>query len=239
MNGAAARVFAVVPAAGIGRRMGAGIPKQYLEIDGRAVLVHTLDRLARHPAIARIVVAIAPDDDHFDSLRAALPARCDSVAGGAERCHSVLAGLERLAADGAAEDDWALVHDAARPCVRVEDIDAMLDSLSGSAVGGILGTPVRDTLKRCDAAGVVSATVDRSGLWHALTPQLFRLGLLRAAIADALAAGLIVTDEAQAVERAGHRLTVVPGHADNIKVTQPEDLALAGRILAAQQENGT
>ena len=226
-------VYAVVPAAGAGKRMATLVPKQYLELAGSTVLEHTLWRLAGHALIQKVVVAIGAGDEYFENLRSRLPAKVSHVPGGAERCLSVLAALRALSMQ-AAPDDWVLVHDAARPCVRVEDLDRMLETLGDSEVGGILAAPVRDTLKRCDADGVIIATVDRTPLWHALTPQMFRLGTLTRAIEAALADGVIVTDEAQAIERIGLTPRVVAGHADNLKITHPEDLALAALILAAQ-----
>lgn len=226
-------VYVVVPAAGAGRRMGSAIPKQYLQLNGRTVLEHTLGRMAGHARVRQVVVAISADDELYASLAPRLPAKVVSVIGGAERCHSVLAALRSLSGLAAA-DAWVMVHDAARPCVRREDLDRMLAELVDSEVGGVLAAPVRDTLKRCDADGAILATVDRSALWHALTPQMFRLGTLLHAIEAALVAGVIVTDEAQAIERAGLTPRVVAGHADNLKITHPEDLPLASLILAAQ-----
>ncbi|MGE0486114.1 MAG: 2-C-methyl-D-erythritol 4-phosphate cytidylyltransferase [Gammaproteobacteria bacterium] len=225
------RLYAIVPAAGVGRRMGGEVPKQYLAIGARSVLEHTLFRIAGQPGIARVIVPVAAHDARFATLT--LPANCVAVVGGAERCHSVLAGLDALAGV-AADDDWVLVHDAARPCVRGGDIARMVEELDGDTVGGILAVPVRDTLKRCGADGRIEQTVPRDGLWQAQTPQMFRFRLLREAIAAALAVGELVTDEAQAIERAGHVPRVVAGHGDNLKITQPEDLDLAARILAAQ-----
>ncbi len=232
MNGA---VYAVVPAAGAGKRMGSAIPKQYLELAGRTVLEHTLWRLAGHALVQKVVVAISPGDEYFEDLRAKLPGKIGTAQGGAERCHSVLSALHVLSAH-AAPDDWVMVHDAARPCVRVADLDRMFETLGDHEVGGILAAPVRDTLKRCDVDGAIIATVDRTQLWHALTPQMFRLGTLTQAIETALADGVIVTDEAQAIERIGLTPRVVAGSADNLKITHPEDLALAGMILAAQSQ---
>jgi 2-C-methyl-D-erythritol 4-phosphate cytidylyltransferase len=225
------RLFAIVPAAGVGRRMGGEVPKQYLALGGQSVLEHTLARIAGQPGIVRVIVPVAAHDVRFATLT--LPPTCVAVTGGAERCHSVLAGLDALAGE-AADDDWVLVHDAARPCVRGADIARMVAELESNAVGGILAVPVRDTLKRCAADGRIEATVSRDGLWQAQTPQMFRFRLLREAIEAALAGGELVTDEAQAVERAGHVPRVVAGHGDNLKITQPEDLDLAARILAAQ-----
>jgi len=142
----------------------------------------------------------------------------------------VLNGLEALPA---ADEDWALVHDAARPCLRPADLAKLIDQLYAHPVGGILGVPVRDTLKRCAVTGEIEQTVDRASLWHALTPQMFRVGLLRAALREALAAGRLVTDEAQAIELAGHTPVMVEGHSDNLKITRPEDLPLAAWYLQA------
>ena len=153
------------------------------------------------------------------------------VTGGAERCHSVLNGLEALR-QHADLTDWVLVHDAARPCLAVADLDRLMNELADDPVGGLLAAPVRDTLKQADSAGRVATTVDRSRLWHALTPQMFRLGRLRDALNAALARGLLVTDEAGAMEAAGFAPRLIEGRADNVKITRPEDLALAEFYLA-------
>jgi 2-C-methyl-D-erythritol 4-phosphate cytidylyltransferase len=227
-----ARLWAVVPAAGKGARMGADRPKQYLELAGRTVLEHTLRRLLDEPRIAGVVVAFAADDDEGPRIAARLGPRVRAARGGAERCHSVLNGLDAL--PDAARHDWVLVHDAARPCLRRRDLARLIETLADDDCGGILAVPVRDTLKRCTDDGAIEHTVDRARLWHALTPQMFRLGILRDALAAALAAGRLVTDEAQAVELAGRSPRVVEGHADNIKITRPEDLPLAGYYLQTQ-----
>lgn len=232
------RIHAIVPAAGSGSRIGAELPKQYLELNGRCVLEHTLARLASHPAIERVVVVVAAHDSHFDALAGRLPGNCVTAPGGQERCHSVLNGLD-VVARHAAPTDWVMVHDAARPCLRAADIDRMVTALEGDEVGGILAVPVRDTLKRSDQHQAIAATVDRSGLWHALTPQMFRLAMLNDALTAALAAGDLVTDEAQAMERAGYTPRLVAGHSDNLKITWPEDLPLAAMILAAQADGTT
>ena len=229
------RYWAVVPAAGSGRRMGSDIPKQYLQLCGRTVLEHTLGRLAGHPRIHGLVVALSADDPHWACLDLDLPVPLHRAAGGSERCHSVLNALHTL--DELADpQDWVLVHDAARPCIRHGDLDRLMDALSGHPVGGLLGLPVADTVKRTDAAGNVTATVDRQGLWRALTPQMFRLGVLRGALLRALERGHMVTDDASAIELAGLAPRMVEGHGDNIKVTRPGDLALAEMYLR-QQEN--
>ncbi|MFT4563744.1 MAG: 2-C-methyl-D-erythritol 4-phosphate cytidylyltransferase [Gammaproteobacteria bacterium] len=226
-------VWAVVPAAGKGSRMGSDIPKQYLSLAGKPVLEHTLGVLTGHPRIGAVVLVVSGDDSRWPAITAQFDHRLIVVTGGSERCHSVLAGLQCLR-DRADDRDWVLVHDAARPCLRSEDIDHMLNNLSDSECGGILAAPVRDTLKRCTTNGEIEQTVDRTRLWHALTPQMFRLGGLCTAIQTALENGLVVTDEAQAIEAAGGRPTIVEGHADNIKITHPEDLALAEMYLQIQ-----
>lgn len=237
MSAPKGRVWAVVPAAGSGRRMGSDIPKQYLSLRGRRVIDHTLLRLANHPLIAAVVVAVASDDPYW-SVPAGAASPIQSVIGGAERCHSVLNGLDRLG-DLAASGDWVLVHDAARPCLRHEDIDRLLDGLGNHPVGGLLGLPVADTVKRTDAEGSVLETVPRERLWRALTPQMFRLGVLRRALADAVAGGRVVTDEAGAMELAGFRPKMIEGHADNIKITRPGDLPLAELFMQQQETLST
>ena len=225
--------WAIVPAAGIGKRMGSTIPKQYLPLAGRPVIAWTLDTLLHHPRINGLVVAIGAEDEWWPEVAASLadikPLRV--VTGGAERCHSVLNGLEALR-QHADLTDWVLVHDAARPCLAVADLDRLMNELADDPVGGLLAAPVRDTLKQADSAGRVATTVDRSRLWHALTPQMFRLGRLRDALNAALARGLLVTDEAGAMEAAGFAPRLIEGRADNVKITRPEDLALAEFYLA-------
>lgn len=224
------RCWAVVPAAGVGTRMQAERPKQYLPLLGRCVIEHTLQRLLAHPCIGGGVVAISSDDGWWPEVKIETDKPLWLAEGGDERCHSVLNALQILSAQ-AAEQDWVLVHDAARPCLRSEDIDELVRHCEAHPVGGLLAVPVKDTLKRADAARNVWETVDRSQLWHAQTPQMFRLGPLRDALQQALAANALVTDEASAMERAGHAPLLVEGHADNIKITHPEDLALAGLYL--------
>ncbi len=226
----------MVPAAGVGERMGADRPKQYLELSGCAVIEHTLRRLAEHEAIAGLVVAVAAEDTYWPRLKLDLPKPMWVARGGAQRADSVLSALDVLR-QHAAERDWVLVHDAARPCLRVADLSRLVDELSDDVVGGLLALPLSDTVKRCDADGRVAETVDRSGLWRALTPQMFRLATLRDALAAALARGDSITDEAAAMERAGYRPRLVPGHADNIKITHPEDLALAELYLGRVEDN--
>jgi 2-C-methyl-D-erythritol 4-phosphate cytidylyltransferase len=213
--------------------MGAAIPKQYLPLAGKTVLEHTLTRLLAHPRITEVMVALGTDDGHWPALGLARDGRIRRVDGGAERCHSVLNALDALAGR-AAPDDWVLVHDAARPCVRTQDLTSLMAELASDPVGGILAIPVRDTMKRGDEQGRIRATEERTGLWHALTPQMFRLEPLRRALRQALADGFLVTDEASAMEHAGARPRLVEGHGDNIKITRPGDLALAEFYLTQQ-----
>ncbi|MCG3200506.1 MAG: 2-C-methyl-D-erythritol 4-phosphate cytidylyltransferase [Gammaproteobacteria bacterium] len=227
--------WAVIPAAGAGTRMAAEIPKQYLSLRGRTIIEHTLERFLSHPRIAGIVVSVAAGDPVWPTLPVAGRPRILRADGGAERCHSVLNALKVLVSAGHG-GDWGLVHDAARPCVRTADIDMMIDALSDDPVGGILAVPVRDTMKRAGGTQRITATVERSGLWRALTPQMFRVGPLATAIERALDSGVSVTDEAQAMELIGQAPRLVEGHADNIKITRPQDLELAELYLRHQEE---
>lgn len=229
-----ARAWAVVPAAGSGRRMGAATAKQYLMLRGRPLLAHALAPLLGCRRIEAVVLVVAPDDTRWQEAISPGP-RILTAPGGAERCHSVLNGLEALA-DRAADDDWVLVHDAARPCLPAADVEALFEQLEQDPVGGLLALPLADTLKRADDEHRVAATVPREGLWRALTPQMFRYGLLRQALAAAVAAGDCVTDEAAAIERAGHRPALVAGSGANLKVTTPADLALAEAVLRAREK---
>ena len=226
--------WVVVPAAGVGKRMGSAVPKQYLDLNGRPVIDHTIERLLFHPAIDGLCVALSDEDTFWSGTEFAGHPDLVTVPGGHERCFSVLNALGRLG-ERARADDWVLVHDAARPCVRSGDIDHLIDLVQGHPVGGLLGMPVRDTMKRTDSVDRVEATIERNHLWHAFTPQMFRLGLLHDAMKAALDAGFLVTDESSAIEWAGHRPIMVEGHADNLKITHPDDLPLAGFFLARQR----
>lgn len=213
--------------------MGAAHPKQYLQIAGHTLIEHSLRALAAHPAIAGLAVAVAPGDPHWATLDLELGKPLWVAEGGEERCHSVLNGLAHLrAAAGAGIDDWVLVHDAARPCLRQDDMDRLIRAARAHASGALLAVPVKDTMKRAGANQAVEHTVDRGGLWHALTPQMFRLGPLHDAIEQALEAGGAITDESSAMEYMGHHPLLVEGHADNVKVTRPEDLPLAEFFLS-------
>jgi 2-C-methyl-D-erythritol 4-phosphate cytidylyltransferase len=231
---AAARHWALIPAAGVGRRFGAAVPKQYLSLAGRPVIDHAIAAFIDHPGIAGCVVVLGESDGWWnDTSRYASHPRVHRAPGGAERCHSVRNGLDLLASL-ADTQDWVLVHDAARPCLRRADLDLLLDRLQQEPVGALLAVPIADTVKR-GTAGRIDATVPRSDLWRAYTPQAFRLGLLRRALEHADGRDLVVTDDASAVELLGERPALVEGHADNIKITRPEDLPLAEFHLARQQ----
>ena len=225
--------YAVIPAAGIGRRMGGDVPKQYLSLAGKTVIENTIARLLQVRAVEKIVVVVAPHDRVWPSLDISEHPKILTAPGGAERCHSVLNGLEKLG-EFARDDNWVMVHDAARPCVRVADIEHMFNILAGHKVGGILAAPVRDTLKRAGGDQTIAATVDRNELWQAFTPQMFKLGMLTTALQSALEAQILVTDEAQSIERQGHQPMLIEGHTDNIKITRPEDLTLAELYLGHQ-----
>jgi 2-C-methyl-D-erythritol 4-phosphate cytidylyltransferase len=228
----ASRHFALIPAAGVGARMGAGIPKQYLPLAGRPMLLHVLTAFAAAPAITHTYVVVSREDGYIDQAMATAPELAGRTTvlrhGGDTRHRSVLNGLVEMQArtqphGGVTEDDWILVHDAARPGLTRELIDKLVSALRDDPVGGLLALPVVDTLKRSDNEGRAAATVPRDHLWAAQTPQMFRYGLLRKALIEAEH----VTDEASAIEALGHRPKLVEGSPRNFKVTLPHDIALA------------
>lgn len=230
MSRSAQRTWAVVPAAGGGTRMQAAVPKQYLPLAGRRVLDVTLDALLGSGAFEGLVVVLAAGDPLWAQCDLAADQRITTAVGATRRCDSVRNGLARLA-ELAEPGDYVAVHDAARPCVARQDVQAVLDAAHGSPDGALLAAPVADTLKRAGAHERVAETVSRERLWRALTPQVFPLATLRAALAAALDAGREPTDEAQAMEWAGHRPLLVPGSAANLKITHPHDLPLAEALL--------
>ena len=226
------RYFSIVPAAGSGSRFGAEKPKQYLDLLGRPLIYHTLAALTAHPEIDRVWVVLSPDDREWARHDwSGLGAKLETVrCGGETRAESVRNGLQ-AAAMVASDDDWILVHDAARPCLSAAMLDALIGELADDPVGGILSVPVADTLKRADSEQRVAATEPRDGLWQAQTPQMFRYGLLGAALDKCRD----VTDEAGAVEALGHKPRLVRGDATNLKVTYPADLVLAAMILRGRK----
>ena len=217
-------VVAIVPAAGVGSRMKADRPKQYLQIDQTTVLEHTINKLLAHPLIDKVVVAITEGDPYYPELAISQQDNVIRVAGGKERADSVLSALRYAASENY---QWALVHDAARPCVHLRDIDRLIEVATQHKCGAILAAPVRDTMKRANKNNDIDHTVDREAMWHALTPQMFRTQQLTQALSAALEQGVAITDEASALEWQGENPALVQGSADNIKITQPEDLALA------------
>lgn len=230
-------IWVVIPAAGIGRRMGGGIPKQYILLNDKTIIEHTLNIFDAHPDIAEIVIAISETDKYWPTLNLKLNKTLHKVAGGKERCDSVLNALSFLK-DKAEPTDWVLVHDAARPCLRKSDLDLLLKELMNHNAGGILAVPVRDTMKRAfektqdsDNLNIIESTIDRENLWHALTPQMFRFGLLYDSLKASVNENKSVTDEASAVEMSGHEIVLVEGQSDNIKITRPEDVTLAAFYL--------
>ncbi len=223
----AVRCWGVIPAAGVGARMEASRPKQYLEVGGKSLLQHSLDALLAISAVEMVVVALGAGEAPPGGLA---DQRVRLAVGGARRADSVLAAL-RVLQEFAHEEDWVLVHDAARPCLSPADGERLVARVLSTGTGALLAEPVVDTLKRVDAGGHVLGTVDRSQLWRAQTPQMFRLGELAAALEHALKSGVAITDEASAMEQAGHPVAVVPGASRNLKVTVPEDLVLAAFYL--------
>jgi len=225
------RCWGVIPAAGIGTRMATDIPKQYLHVAGATVLEHSLAALLNCDFIESVVVALNSNDERAAQLPGLNNPRVVMVTGGAQRSDSVLAGLLALESL-ASPDDWVLVHDAARPCVSLEDISALARLVIDTGVGGILAEAVVDTVKRSDRDNQVLETLPRERLWCAQTPQMFRLASLRAALESASLEGLPVTDEASAMELAGEPVQLVPGSSSNLKITLPQDLPLAEFYLS-------
>jgi 2-C-methyl-D-erythritol 4-phosphate cytidylyltransferase len=225
-----AGLWCVVPAAGRGVRVGGDVPKQYLPIAGKPLLLHTLERLAAHPQVGALMVVLAADDAHWTNAGEIGGKPVLTTTGSDTRAGSVLAGLRELRRFILIESEFVLVHDAARPCVRTVDISRLIE-LGIPAGGALLAAPLRDTLKRADALGLAVATDAREARWRAMTPQLFRLGEIMQALESARDAGIAVTDEAMAMEHAGHKPLLVEGSEDNIKVTTPADFALAEFLL--------
>ena len=242
------RLHALVPCAGSGSRAGTAMPKQYHPLAGQPLVQHTLQALGAVRRLSTLLVAVAPGDralDEMPGLRG-LPGLVRAECGGPTRAATVAAGLRALRERGAADADWVLVHDAARCLVTPALIDRLIDACLDDPVGGLLAQPLADTLKRgaadastassSQAVSRIAATVPREDLWLAQTPQMFRLGPLLAALEAAEARGLAITDEASAMEASGHAPRLVPGSPHNIKVTWPEDFALAEALLSQRKE---
>lgn len=219
-------LVAVIAAAGIGKRIGAAIPKQYLSLLGKTIVEHSISPFLNHPEISKVVVSIARNDQWFMQLDIAKHPKIQVVEGGKERVDSVLSALAEIE-----DDDYVLVHDAARPCITRSDIDKLIITVCESKQGAILGSRVRDTMKRSTPSGQISSTVERENLWHALTPQMFQNKQLINAIKSADDPKMI-TDEASAVEMSGLPVIIVEGRSDNLKVTRSEDLQIAELYLS-------
>jgi 2-C-methyl-D-erythritol 4-phosphate cytidylyltransferase len=227
------RLFALIPCAGTGSRSGSVVPKQYRTLNGLAMLHYTMAAFDACSEFSQTLVVLAPDDHHFDARRFGALRFAVRRCGGMSRQSSVLNGLRELADFGAQDQDWVLVHDAARPGITPALIRALIAAVKDDPVGGIIALPVADTLKRVPAGDtLIARTEPRDGLWQAQTPQMFRIGMLRDAITRAQAAGHDLTDEASAIEWAGHAPRVVQGSLRNFKVTYPEDFMLAEAFLA-------
>lgn len=225
----------IVPAAGVGRRFGGAQPKQYLSLGDTTVIEQTLQKLVSFVHCKAVIVAVCEDDHYWSTLEIASHPTIKRVAGGAERSQSVLNALESIKGL-AGDNDWVLVHDAARPCVDVSHIAQMFKELDDHKVGGLLALRVADTIKQENAMGEVEVTLDRSQLWQAQTPQMFRFKLLLDALKQSLAAGVTITDEASAIEWQGMKPALVEGSRRNLKITLPEDLELAQFYLQQEQE---
>ncbi len=227
------RMWLVVPAAGSGVRMGEPTPKQYLSLAGSTVIRHALSAFTDHPLITGMVLVVAPQDQWWASNDPGFGKPLILIDGGEERSHSVLKGLNALARK-MREDDWVVIHDAVRPCLRTSDFNKLVSEVIDDEVGGLLASPVVDTIKTAGSGSRVAETLKRSTMWRAMTPQIYRYGILKDALTAIIERGESVTDEAEAVERAGHLPRLIQGRADNIKITHPEDLQLAEAILTAR-----
>ena len=239
------KFWAVIPAGGRGLRFGSQVPKQYMTVAGMAVLDHVLHAFLKFHAFETIVVPVPSEDSRFHDLTASTDDRIVAIVGGQERADSVYAGLEWIVAQGADQQDWVFVHDAARPLITQNELHALRDAIDAPACpGAVLGVPAADTLKRVDQIGrcpeesdsCIAETLDRTGLWHAMTPQVFRLGGLMEALVRARTSGFVVTDEAQAMEAEGSLPWLIRGRRSNIKLTYPEDLELIEALLTAREE---
>lgn len=231
MNNNKTKIWALIPAAGIGTRMKSELPKQYLEIDGKTILEHSLSKFLEHPSIDKVVVALHPNDNHWAKIKIANHSKIITVEGGATRAESVLNGLKAIQQQHQ-QDDWVMVHDAARPCLDAGSIDALIQAGKESKHGAILAIPSVDTVKLANANQKIDKTLNREQIWLAQTPQYFPVQILADAIKTGLEQGLAITDEASAIEAQGMHPALVIGTRKNIKVTQPEDMMLASVWLA-------
>jgi 2-C-methyl-D-erythritol 4-phosphate cytidylyltransferase len=218
-----ARYWVVIPAAGVGARMGVDKPKQYISVNAKTIIEHTIDCFINREEIVNIVVVISKADEYWPTLSISKHEKVIAAPGGDERYQSVFNGLTALK-DKADENDWVMVHDAARPCLNQSAIDRLMINLRSHDVGGILALPCRDTMKRANETGEIEETVERESLWHAQTPQMFKYGKLLHAIEKALNENVVVTDESMAMELCGYKPMLVQGHQENIKITHKDDI---------------
>lgn len=233
------KVWAIVPAAGSGQRFSSTTPKQYCAVLGKPIIEHTLERVLAIPAIVGVVVSLARKDERWKNLAISKHPKVKSVTGGKERCHSVMQALEHLKQQHIPETAWVLIHDVNRPCLSIKHVNLLLKTVCqmrrNHVYGGLLGVPIRDTVKRLNAMRAVKETVDRADLWLAHTPQVFRFDILYEAMQRALLDNYFVTDEAAAIERIGYYPLMVQDSEENIKLTYPDDLKVITEILARQQ----
>jgi 2-C-methyl-D-erythritol 4-phosphate cytidylyltransferase len=228
------KIWAILPAAGAGKRFSAQKPKQFFELNGQLVAEHSLRRLSAIPQIETIIIPCDIDCTLWSKVPSISQLHVKQVKGGEQRAHSVLNGLLSLD-QVASDDDWVLVHDIARPCITSEDINKLIDAVENHPAGGILTASVNETLKKVSSDQQIEATVDRAQYRMAQTPQIFKFSLLKAAIENCLKAGVMPTDEASAIEHSGLPVLAVEGRQDNIKITRQEDLAVASAILNSQE----
>jgi 2-C-methyl-D-erythritol 4-phosphate cytidylyltransferase len=226
-----ARYWVVIPAAGVGARMGVDIPKQYISINDKTIIEYTIDCFIERDEIEGVVIAISKTDEYWPDMEISSHRKIITAPGGDERYQSVFNGLKVLQ-DKADDNDWVLVHDAARPCLSQSAIDRLMINLRKNDVGGILALPCRDTMKRANESGDIVETVERDSLWHAQTPQMFKYGKLKTAIEKVLSEDIVVTDEAMAMEFSGYKPMLVQGHQENIKVTHKDDLKYLDLFLS-------
>ena len=223
------RIWAVIPAAGVGKRYSSDIPKQYLPLSGLPVLLHSINKLVKLDEIEEILVALNPEDTFWEKLNFSHP-KVTAIHGGVERCNSVNSALEELSGR-AKKGDWVLVHDAVRPCISDSDLKKITSIVNDEEVGGLFAFPILDTIKEVGENLDVQKTIPRGSLWSAMTPQIFRYELLKQALEAALVAGGSVTDEASAIESIGLTPRIVQGDKTNIKVTHSTDMVLAESII--------
>ena len=223
------RIWAVIPAAGVGKRYSSDIPKQYLPLSGIPVLLHSINKLVKLDEIEEILVVLNPEDTFWEKLNFSHP-KVKAIHGGLQRCNSVNSALEELSGK-AKKGDWVLVHDAVRPCISDSDLKKITSIVNDEEVGGLLAFPILDTIKEVGENLEVQKTIPRENLWSAMTPQIFRYEVLKQALDAAIMAGESVTDEASAIEAIGLTPRIIQGEKTNIKITHPSDMVLAESII--------